>query len=178
MPLVEIPENTWIKELRMDFLKQGLYPGAYGALITFSGGACPSFDFAAKIVQKLLSERFPKRRIVRLTGFMDPSDGDLLLLVKSLADAYGFEVQMISSGEIVYPWAQWVAWNIIRTSRPEVILNSNEIWYEPEVPDDKAPIPELSYPKSSQAILYLKKGLSMKQTLDFICGSKYNWNLL
>lgn len=178
MPKIELEKNLWISDLSMEFMGEGLHQGVYGAKIIFAGGACPGHEFLAEVVRRIIAERFPKRKVVRITGFINPTDQDVRLLVKSLRDAYGFEVHLIYNGELAYDFMQWITWSIIRTSRTQVIQNSNEVWYEPPVPDDKVAIPELELPPSSAALLYLKKGLSKKQTIDFICTSKYNWNLL
>ncbi len=178
MPKIELPMNTWIDSLEMDFMGDGLHQGVYGAKVIFSGGSCPGFPFIGEVIQRIIAERFPRRKVVRLAGFINPADRDICLLVKSLHDAYGYEVHLISNGETIFDFMPWIGWSIIRTKQPRILQNSNEVWYEPAVANEKEAISELEIPPTSTAILYLKKGLSKKQTIDFVCSSRYNWNLL
>lgn len=172
---LDIPKNTWISEITLDFLKEGFWASALALQVTFSGNLCPSVDFIAEVIEPLSKVALPKRKIVRLKGFFHPTDPMMSVVVKAFK-SWGFQVQAVIGGDAagLYDWAEKLDWVVLRVEKPFVAVAANEIWYCPPVQD---PLPEPKLPPKDM-LLYINKGYSMAATTKFIVEAERNWNLL
>jgi len=171
---IEIPKNTWISDVIVDFVKEGYFNGVLMTQVTFSGGACPGDEFIAELLGKLAKAPLnPKRKIVRLKGLYDPKDESILLLIVALK-SWGFTVQAIIPNGFSSPWVLNVDWVILRLEKPTALIAANETWY---VPPEGSPLVEPVIPAKS-TYLYVTKGRGVNETIKFVSESAYLWSLL
>lgn len=173
---LDLPKNTWLNEVVLDYYKEGYWKGVYGLQMSFSGGACPGDEFLAEIIEIVAKTKLPKRKIVRISGLLNPGDRFLGILVKMLKD-YGFIVQVILQTVPPLEWLQYIDWIIFRTGSKLIPIQFDELHY---CPPETEEIGEPTLPSVSNKpfFLYLNKGYSMAATNKFICSSSRNWALL
>jgi len=182
MPRIDLPKNTWVEEARIDYAQGGFWNGTLMVTLTMSGGPCPDTAFLATTLAKIAEQKLPKRRIVRITGLLNPTDQDLGKLVKILHD-YGYSTQVVLSSIPDLVWLPYVEWIIYRVIGPVVPISFNELWYEPpevlEIPEPVLPQPRVSAAGvPGPQFLYLKRAGSVSTVTKFICDSPRNWQLL
>ena len=171
---IDMPKNTWVSDIAVDFAREGYFSGALMAQITFAGGACPGLDFVTELVAKLEKAPLPKgRKIVRLKGLFDPRDMDVHALVRSLR-SYGYNVQAIVKDNFSAPWLTELSWCILRIEKPAALVVANEVWY---YPIEGQPLVEPMLPPKT-GYLYLAKGRGTLETIKFVSESPNIWNLL
>jgi hypothetical protein len=172
---VTIPNNTWVSSVDLTYCREGFWNGAMMLMVSLTGTAL-DFEFITELFEKLLKLSFPKRKIVRFSGMMNPNDANLDTIIRAFR-TYGFMVQVVTNGTRSYTWSDAVDWHIIQTEKPIVLLDCQELWYSP-APIDPIPEPQIALSPGKNIFLYLAKGHSVSSTNDFIVQSKNNWNLL
>lgn len=171
---IDIPKNTWISDVAVDFAREGTFNGALMVQITFAGGSCPGLDFVTELVSKLEKAPLPAgRKIVRLRGLFDPRDMDVHTLVRSLR-SYGYNVQAVIKDNFSAPWLTELSWLILRIEKPAALIVANEVWYFP--PEGQPLVEPMIPPKTGT--LYLAKGRGAAETIKFVAESPNIWNLL
>jgi hypothetical protein len=173
---LETGKGGWIRNAKVDFLKEGLQKGVLAVEIEMSGNAdAGSFDDVAKLVQLLLTTELPKRRIVRFVGKLVDHDANFSLLVKSLFD-YGFELQCVVPDAMVFSWLQWMTWVIIKTEQTVVMTASDEVWFHADetLPDD------VTIPLRAQrpTFGFITGRVGVDEVDAFMCRSRHQWALL
>jgi len=172
---LDMPKNTWLNEVSLDYFKGGYWNGVYGISMMFSGQPCPGDEFLAEIMELISKTKLPKRRVVRVSGLLNPSDRYLGILVKMLKD-YGFIVQVILTSVPPLEWLNFIDWIIFRTDKKLIPMQFDELHY---CPPETEEITEPTIPVGAkQYFLYLNKGYSVAATNKFICSSTRNWALL
>lgn len=173
---IDIPKNLWLSSAEVDFFKEGLYSGAYGLTLNFTGNGVGSIELMTEILEPLTQVQLPRRKIVRFRGLFDKTDTGLALAVRAFHD-WGFQVQVVvDTAQTDLPWLATVDWMILKTTKPFVAVFSNELWYQPAATDDLPVEPKL--PDPAKTLCYLYRGYSMTMTTKFIVSAKNNWALL
>jgi len=170
---LDIPKNTWISDISLDFFRDGFWASALGLNVTFAGNICPGIDFISEVIEPLGKLTLPKRKIVRFKGFYYPTDPLMTVAVKAFK-SWGFMTQAIIRPENSAEWIEKLDWTILRVEKPFVPFATNELWYCPPAQDT---LPEPRLPPKDM-LLYVNKGYSTAATLKFITESDRNWNLL
>lgn len=183
MPKIDIERNSWLEEAKVDYATGGFWNGNLLVTLTFKAGSCPDNAFIAKVLSKIGEQKLPKRRIVRITGVLSPTDQDLAKLVLMLHD-YGYMVQVVLREIPNLTWLPYVSWVIYRTVEPNVPMAFNELWYEPietaEIIEPVLPRPLVNRLTGQfvDQYLYLKRAGSMSVVTKFVVESQRNWILL
>lgn len=174
MTKLNVPQNTWIQEVEIGFLKEGFFNGVYGLEVTFSGGTCPGDDFIATLAEEVFKQKFPSRKIARFKGLYPKDDKEIELLVQLLKN-WGFSVQAIINDGYQGTWLARVDWIIAKLTKQFSLSPANEIWYFPPAAES---IKEPRIPPNKQTLLYISKGHSVPITTKFVYSAEHSWNLL
>ena len=174
---IDIPKNLWISSAEVGTLHGGVFNGAYGMTLTFSGAPIGDMESMSEILEPLLKVSLPKRKIVRIQGQF-PADNSITLLIRAF-QSWGFLVHgLIRPAQAAAYWIPLLDWTILQISKLWVPTVSNELWYNPALAEDATEIPEPKVPNPERTVLFLEKGHSAALTTKFILGAKFNWNLL
>jgi hypothetical protein len=182
---VNLPKNLFIKEAEVGFFKGGLYDGAYGLTLTFSGQDFDSTDILAEVIYPITKLQFPQRKLVRLQGLF-PVKSPLMKVFLQTLKSWGFTIHLIvDHNQLELASVPLVDWLILRTTKPFIPIVSSELWYLPLLQeregDDAAQegLVDPIIPQPEKTLLYLEKsGYSMGALTKFVVSSKYNWLLL
>jgi hypothetical protein len=169
------PSKKWIKDAKVDFFREGMFKGAMGIELEFTGEKNTSSELTTQVIMSLLKEPLPKRKIIRISGPFNGLEMDYQLdtMIRALKD-YGFLIQAIIDGKNSFPWLDSLNWLIIRTKEPFVAWKSHEVWYCPDGEDE---IMDLQLPQES--ILYLQPNRrTIEQVEQFMLKSRWSWALL
>lgn len=174
---VELPKQRWLESATCDFFKEGFWRGVYGLTLNFTGESIDSHESLLAVMEKLLSAPTPKRKIVRLKGFIHQADELVGLLVRSFKD-YGYSVQAVVK-DPNYSWFDKLDWSILQVAGNFIPFYAQEIWYKPPA-TDVLEEPKLPPPVTNKGpmLLYLTPDYSVSSTQDFMLKSKFNWSLM
>lgn len=180
MPKVNIPKNTWIDSISTVFFDQGYHAGRYGIELYFSGGDCPSPEFAAEVVESVLKVRMNENPelypIIRFRGLFSRTGAEDIRALIKLFSRWGFKVHVLMKDDTTVPWFDECYWKVVIIEKPRLLnVSANEVWY---IPLQQTEVPEPAFPPNTDYKLYISKGLPQTTTLNFMCTCKRLWSLL
>ena len=180
---LELAKNPWISDARIDLLREGVHRGtlAVQVVMASTGAPCGSVEILSDLISKLLREPLPVRRVVRFSGALRSDDDNFHLMLRSARD-YGFEVQIVVTGQTpVFSWSKEVNWTILRTSSAMTLFAADEIIWSPS-DEELAKTVDFDMPRNYPRPVFLhldpSRGVRTETVDAFLCRTQDTWAVM
>jgi len=174
--MTDLPKYSWLTSAKIEFLRGGMYDGALGLALTFSGRNIPAPE-AADCLSRLLalSPDLPRDRLARISGSLPTTDPNFHIFVQAMTK-YKFHVMALVTPDCIGSWLDSVPWVTLRTTTPMLMFQPNEVWYSPEGDEWQ----DLTMPMVPNKItfMYFDRTKNVDATQKFFCESQFHWQLM